>query len=126
MQGGTIHGSINLPAQTLHPTIPTLYTLFSAAKIEKVIWYCGKSISKLRLGPQWENSYWYDLNANLTAGSSRGRGNRAAGWFADFIAEKGDTLMKSQTLEEGIKGWAVAGEEYVKLMDEYDEAVWTK
>lgn len=45
MQGGTIHGSVNLPAQTLYPTIPTLYALFSAAKIEKVIWYCGKSIS---------------------------------------------------------------------------------
>ena len=34
--------------------------------------------------------------------------------------------MKSCTLEEGIKGWALAGEEYVKLMDEYHEAVWTK
>lgn len=54
MQGGTIHGSINLPAQTLYPTIPTLYTLFSAAKIEKVIWYCGKSISKLGLRHQLE------------------------------------------------------------------------
>jgi len=54
MQGGTIHGSINLPAQTLYPTIPTLYTLFSAAKIENVIWYCGKSASELRLRPQLE------------------------------------------------------------------------
>ncbi|KAL8929091.1 MAG: hypothetical protein Q9172_000634 [Xanthocarpia lactea] len=98
-KGGTIHGSINLPAQSLYPTIPTLYTLFSTAKVEKIVWYCG---------------------------SSRGRGNRAARWFADYTAEKGDTAMRSYALEEGVKGWALAGEEYVKLMDEYCEAVWTK
>ncbi|KAG9565346.1 hypothetical protein KCU77_g4648, partial [Aureobasidium melanogenum] len=40
--GGTIAGSINLPAQSLHPSIPTLYRLFKAAGIPKVIWYCGK------------------------------------------------------------------------------------
>ena len=34
--------------------------------------------------------------------------------------------MRSYALEEGIKGWALAGKEYVKLMDEYCEAVWTK
>jgi arsenical-resistance protein 2 len=62
----------------------------------------------------------------MAVGSSRGRGNRAAGWFADHITEKGDTVMRSYTLGEGIKGWALAGEEYVKLMDEYCEAVWTK
>lgn len=32
--------------------------------------------------------------------------------------------MESLTLEEGIKGWATAGEEYVKMMDEYDATVW--
>jgi arsenical-resistance protein 2 len=62
----------------------------------------------------------------VSAGSSRGRGNRAAGWFADYIAEKGDTDMRSSALEEGIKGWATAGDEYVKFMDEYKEEVWTK
>lgn len=41
-KGGTINGSINLPAQSLYPTIPTLYRLFEAAKVETVIWYCGK------------------------------------------------------------------------------------
>jgi len=42
LQGGTIRGSINLPAQSLHPTIPTLYALFKTAGLEKVIWYCCK------------------------------------------------------------------------------------
>jgi arsenical-resistance protein 2 len=32
--------------------------------------------------------------------------------------------MESRTLEEGIKGWATGGEEYVRMMDEYDAAVW--
>jgi hypothetical protein len=41
-QGGTIRGSINLPAQSLYPTIPTLYSLVKAANTRKVIWYCCK------------------------------------------------------------------------------------
>ncbi|MCJ1421933.1 hypothetical protein MMC32_008300 [Xylographa parallela] len=96
-EGGTIHGSINLPAQSLYPTIPTLYTILSSAKIEKVIWYCG---------------------------SSRGRGTRAAGWFEDYISDQGDTVMKSYTLLEGIKGWALAGNDYVELMDGYEKSFW--
>ncbi|MCJ1367173.1 hypothetical protein MMC16_006305 [Acarospora aff. strigata] len=40
-EGGTIRGSINLPAQSLYASIPTLYTLFSAAEVKKVIFYCG-------------------------------------------------------------------------------------
>lgn len=34
--------------------------------------------------------------------------------------------MKSMTLEDGIKGWAGAGEEYVQLIDEYQESAWRK
>ncbi|KAI9892620.1 MAG: hypothetical protein M1814_001313 [Vezdaea aestivalis] len=96
-EGGTIRGSINIPAQSLYSTIPSLYALFSAASIREVIWYCG---------------------------SSRGRGNRAAGWFADYIKEQNNIGMESRTLEGGIKGWATGGEEYVRMMDEYDAAVW--
>jgi arsenical-resistance protein 2 len=32
--------------------------------------------------------------------------------------------MKSIILEGGITGWAHAGEEYTKLMDDYHEEVW--
>jgi arsenical-resistance protein 2 len=31
LQGGTIRGSINLPAQSLYSELPTLYTLFRSA-----------------------------------------------------------------------------------------------
>ncbi|KAG9229910.1 Rhodanese-like domain-containing protein [Amylocarpus encephaloides] len=96
-EGGTIRGSINLPAQSLYSTIPSLYALLSTAAVRNVIWYCG---------------------------SSRGRGNRAAGWFADYIKEQNNTEMESRTLEEGIKGWATGGDEYVRMMDEYDAAIW--
>lgn len=61
----------------------------------------------------------------LYAGSSRGRGSRAAGWFSDYIQDQKDTEMESYALEEGIKGWATGGEEYVNLMDEYDASVWS-
>ena len=60
----------------------------------------------------------------MRAGSSRGRGNRAAGWFADHIGSKGDGNMESLVLLGGIKGWATAGGEYLHWMDEYDGTVW--
>lgn len=41
-KGGTIRGSINLPAQSLYPTIPTFYEMIKAAGVRKVIWYCCK------------------------------------------------------------------------------------
>ncbi|KAH7364325.1 Rhodanese-like domain-containing protein [Rhexocercosporidium sp. MPI-PUGE-AT-0058] len=95
--GGTIRSSINLPAQSLYPTIPTLYEIFAAAGVKMVVWYCG---------------------------SSKGRGSRAAGWFDDFIKDRGDKEMKSVTLEGGVAGWAGAGREYVELMDGYEEEAW--
>ncbi|EGX46912.1 hypothetical protein AOL_s00097g338 [Orbilia oligospora ATCC 24927] len=98
-EGGTIRGSINLPAQSLYPTIPTLYDLFKAGSVKQVIWYCG---------------------------SSGGRGTRAAGWFADHIDDKGDTEMKSVILEGGIKGWVKGGNEYTETMIGYAEEAWSK
>ncbi|KAI8631441.1 Rhodanese-like domain-containing protein [Xylariaceae sp. FL1651] len=98
-EGGTIRGALNLPAQTLFPTIPTLYSLFKASNIRYVIWYCG---------------------------SSRGRGTRAAAWFNDYIQEQGDNDMQSVILLGGIKGWATAGEEYVKFMDGYIVEYWNQ
>ncbi|POR31063.1 Uncharacterized protein TPAR_08731 [Tolypocladium paradoxum] len=97
-EGGTIRGSVNLPAQSLYPTIPTLYRLFKAAGVRKVIWYCS---------------------------SSRGRGTRAAGWFQDHIIDcGGGDSMESLILHEGVKGWALGGSQFVEWMDEYDAAPW--
>jgi hypothetical protein len=64
------------------------------------------------------------FTTNFLIGSSRGRGNRAAGWFADYIKDQSDSIMQSYTLEEGIKGWAAAGEEYVDMIDGYDATLW--
>ncbi|KAK0619526.1 hypothetical protein B0T14DRAFT_519440 [Immersiella caudata] len=96
-EGGTIRGSVNLPAQSLYPTIPTLYFILKAAGVRKVIWYCS---------------------------SSRGRGTRAAGWFADYLSNQGDGDMESLVLVEGIKGWATAGPEYTVWMDGYEKSMW--
>ncbi|KKA20397.1 Uncharacterized protein T310_5559 [Rasamsonia emersonii CBS 393.64] len=93
--GGTIHGSLNLPAQSLYLAIPTLYSILSQTQVRDVVWYCGI----------------------FFAGSSRGRGPRAAGWFADYLEEQGNTSIRSLVLEGGIKGWVSAGEEYTRSMD---------
>ncbi|KAA8649370.1 putative arsenate reductase (Arc2) [Aspergillus tanneri] len=98
-EGGTIRGSLNLPAQSLYLAIPTIYYLLVNSKVEHVIWYCG---------------------------SSRGRGTRAACWFADYLEAQQETTLKSLVLEGGIKGWATAGPEYTEFMDEYDASAWMK
>lgn len=41
--GGTVHGSINLPAHSFYSTRKTLYDLCKQAGIKKVIFYCGES-----------------------------------------------------------------------------------
>lgn len=62
----------------------------------------------------------------VSIASSRGRGNRAAGWFSDYIAIKGYSEMESLVLFEGVKGWAKAGADYIQWMDEYDEKAWSE
>ncbi|OWT42516.1 Rhodanese/Cell cycle control phosphatase [Pochonia chlamydosporia 170] len=96
-EGGTIKGAINLPAQSVYPSIPSLYTLFKAAGVKKVIWTCT---------------------------TSRKRGNRVAGWFDDFVREKGDSDIESYALFEGLLGWATAGKDFTELMEEYNEETW--
>ncbi|MCJ1387747.1 hypothetical protein MMC18_000590 [Xylographa bjoerkii] len=98
-EGGTIRGSINLPAQSLYNSLPTLLSLCEGAKVGTVIWYCG---------------------------SSRGRGSRAAGWFDDLLHDRNSTSIRSVILLDGVAGWARAGEEYTDLMEEYDAASWKK
>jgi arsenical-resistance protein 2 len=43
-EGGTIKGSLNLPAQSLYPTLPTLFNLVRSAGVKDVIFYCGMSL----------------------------------------------------------------------------------
>jgi arsenical-resistance protein 2 len=78
-------------------------------------------------------------SAEPFVGSSRGRGTRCSGWFADYIAENGETAdyiddteetgveatdIQSLTLEGGIKGWVKAGDEYTQELDGYKPAYW--
>lgn len=100
LEGGTIRGSLNLPAQSLYPTLSTLYNLVRAAGVTDVVFYCG---------------------------SCGGRGTRAAGWFADYLADQGaESEVRSWKLEGGIKGWVNEGGEYTGLMEGFDGAVWAK
>ena len=66
----------------------------------------------------------FERYSDLALGSSRGRGNRAAAWFADYLIERNDTDMQSLGLVGGIKAWAAEGGEYVQHMQEYDASKW--
>lgn len=95
--GGFIKGSLNLPAQSLYPSLPTLLAMVRAAGYPLIIWHCQ---------------------------SSRGRGTRAANWFRDLLEDEKLHDVQSVILAGGIKAWAREGPEYVKLMNEYDERYW--
>jgi len=102
--------------------------MFKAAGLRKVIWYCcalplAPPQLKFARCPRQARELTHTSNYNRIA-SSRGRGTRAAGWFADYIADRECTDMQSLVLFEGIKGWAKAGEEFVEWMDEYNKETW--
>ncbi|KAH8725309.1 Rhodanese-like domain-containing protein [Phaeosphaeriaceae sp. PMI808] len=96
-EGGTIKGSINLPAHSFYMNRGVLFDLCKRAGVKKVAFYCG---------------------------SSNGRGPRCSGWFADYIAEKGDSEIQSLTLGGGIKGWVKAGSSFTEQMDGYEPEYW--
>jgi arsenical-resistance protein 2 len=69
---------------------------------------------------------------NQSIGSSNGRGPRCAGWFADYVAQRGEQegLPESMveprvyTLDGGIKGWVAGGPPYRAIIDSFDENYW--
>ena len=60
----------------------------------------------------------------LVSGASNGRGPRCAGWFADYITEKGDDSIQSLILEGGIKGWVKAEGKFTQNVDGYEPEYW--
>ncbi|KAJ4382865.1 hypothetical protein N0V86_002090 [Didymella sp. IMI 355093] len=96
-EGGTIKGSLNLPAHSFYMNRAVVFDLCKRAGVKKVAFYCG---------------------------SSNGRGPRCSGWFADYIAEMGDDQIQALTLGGGIKGWVKAGALYTQQMDGFDPQYW--
>ncbi|KAK5203198.1 hypothetical protein LTR96_010961 [Exophiala xenobiotica] len=86
-----------MPVQSLYYSLPTLLNICQHAGIESVIFYCG---------------------------SSQHRGSRAAGWFDDLIKDRQLIGVRSFILRDGVGGWARAGDEYTRMMDEYDAQIW--
>lgn len=113
-----IKGSINLPAQSLYPSLPTLLNLCQSAGIKLVIWYCGER-------PRLHSQRKLYL-PRLPIGSSKGRGTRAASWFRDLLQDRGVSNIRSVILADGIAGWAKAGDECTQMMEEFDAEVWQK
>jgi len=78
-QTGFIKGAINLPAQSIYPTLPGLVQLF--AGYSRVVFHCQ---------------------------SSNGRGPRAAGWVADALLASpspAEGRPRVLVLTGGIKAW---------------------
>jgi arsenical-resistance protein 2 len=150
-EGGTIRGSLNLPAQSFPYNMATLFRLCAGdglAVISRVVFYCGE-FSLIFFGPfvlcVWllfvrgrNLTYtprvgWECMNGLITdwtvAGSSSGRGPRCAGWFQDYIIERCAQLRIPATpqvyvLEGGIKGWVAAGAQFTAFVDAYVPSYW--
>lgn len=146
-EGGTIRGSINLPAQSFYMNRGVLYDLAKRAGVKRVAFYCGMSLLPksspshmllLLFTRLWNGGVrdpyhvicilWplhkLATSCLLVVGSSSGRGPRCSGWFADYIAEKGDTEIQSLTLGGGIKGWVKGGEPFTKHIDGFEPKYW--
>lgn len=96
-EGGTIRGSLNIPAQGFWWNRGPLYELAFKSDIEWVVFYCG---------------------------SSNGRGPRCAAWFLEHVRKTvGDENMQICVLEGGVKGWVKAGLG-PDLMDGFNETYW--
>ncbi|KAG9245719.1 Rhodanese-like domain-containing protein [Calycina marina] len=100
-EGGTIIGSLNLPAQSFWQSRKMLLDLCDRAGIKQVIFYCG---------------------------SSSGRGPRCAGWMKDYVDDvakfgRGSSLTV-KILKGGIKGWVKEFEG--SMVDGFEEKYWVQ
>lgn len=99
-EGGSIRGSLNIPAQGFWWNRGMLYELAYKSDMEWVVFTCG---------------------------SSSGRGPRCAGWFLDHVRNTAeDKDMQVMVLDGGVKGWVKAGSQYTQFMDGYREEYWTE
>jgi len=104
-EGGTIKGSLNIPAQGFYLSMPALHRLCvgdGVDVISRVVFYCG---------------------------SCGNRGPRCAGWFKDYVTEMAAKAGTPPTievfaLEGGIKGWVAGGEQFLKCMDGFKPEYW--
>lgn len=97
-EGGSIRGSLNIPAHGFWWNRGILYELCYKADIEWVVFTCG---------------------------SSNGRGPRCASWFLEHVRDTvGDQDMNVLVLEGGVKGWVKSGNQYTAYMDGYKEDYW--
>ncbi|BEJ11539.1 hypothetical protein CspHIS471_0109610 [Cutaneotrichosporon sp. HIS471] len=76
-----IPGALNLPAQTLYPTLPTAGLLLK--NIPTVVFHCNSC-------------------------SAGGRGQRSAAWYQDWLDAHGITSSKALVLQGGWKSWLAA------------------
>nr|POF19917.1 arsenate reductase 2.2 [Quercus suber] len=99
-EGGSIRGSLNVPAQGFWWNRGMLYELAYKAGMEWVVFTCG---------------------------SSRGRGVRCAAWFLEFVrGVAGDADMNVMVLEGGVKGWVKGGPQFTALMDGFEAGHWER
>jgi rhodanese-related sulfurtransferase len=86
--GGHVRGSTQCPAQSFYDDLPTFLERYR--NTEKVAFYCS---------------------------SSAGRGPRCAGWYQDYLNERGTTTSTAYVLQGGIKAWLAKYESEEGLVD---------
>jgi arsenical-resistance protein 2 len=49
LKGGFLRGSLNLPIESLYPSLSTVYNLCKSTSVDTVIWYCGELLIRATL-----------------------------------------------------------------------------
>ncbi|KAF2482282.1 hypothetical protein BDY17DRAFT_317044 [Neohortaea acidophila] len=99
-EGGSIRGSLNIPAQGFWWNRGMLYELAYKADMQWVVFTCNSC-------------------------SPGGRGPRCAAWFLEFVrGVAGDEDMQVMALEGGMRGWVKGGEQFTGLMDGFKAEYW--
>jgi arsenical-resistance protein 2 len=107
--GGTIRGSLHIPARGFWWNRGVVYELAYKADVE---WVCFVGLDD-------------EDDEDEGGGKTVSRAEVCAGWFADHVrGTVGDGDMQILVAEAGLEGWVQGGEGFVTLMDGFERGVW--
>ncbi|KUL89910.1 hypothetical protein ZTR_02833 [Talaromyces verruculosus] len=98
-KGGIISNALHIPAEDFDNCMMTVVKIIAAANVSEVC-FCDAS--------------------------SDGRAKRMGGNFQDFNNIIGAGNVTTYELEGGMEAWVAGGEDYTRLLVDYDPAVWEK
>ncbi|KAI9680996.1 MAG: hypothetical protein M1829_001076 [Trizodia sp. TS-e1964] len=109
-QGGSIKGSLNLPAETFYHSRESLYALLRSAGVKFVVFYCDLYNNRSPRCASWFNDFIQDISGSLE--------------WALKTMDVGNHSMSVFLLQGGLKAWVKGGARHIEEMDGFDRGYW--